>query len=128
MLKEPELFGWLKEFYYPDLTKAKSKFATFDCTSDEHKAYIELKSRNKHYDDLLIEKMKYDAIVEAAAFLELKPLYINSTPEGVYSFNLSSLPDIEWQEKWLPATSEFSSKGNKTKVVGFIHIDKADKL
>lgn len=128
ILKEPELFGWLKEFYYPDLTKSESKFATFDCVSDKDKLYIELKTRNTHYDELLIEQIKYQAIKDAATFLGMKPLYINCTPEGIYAFDLGKIVEPEWQEKWLPANTEFSSRGNKTKVVGFIHIDQAEKL
>jgi hypothetical protein len=128
ILKEPELFEWLKEFHYPDLAKSESKFATFDCISYDSKLYIELKTRNTHYDELLIEQIKYQAIKDAASFLEMKPVYINCTPAGIYSFDLSKIAEPEWQEKWLPQNTEFSSRGNKTKVVGFIHINQAEQL
>ena len=128
VLKEPELFAFLKEFYYPDLEMSTDKFSKHDCISSKHKVYIELKSRNTHYDDLLIEKIKYDAILEAARILKLKPLYINSTPEGMWSFNISSMPQPKWEDRWLPAKTEFPSGGNKTKVVGYLHVKDGVKL
>ena len=128
LLKEPELFDYLKEFYYPDLVKSDSKFATFDCISDEHKLYIELKSRNTHYDDLIIEKIKYEAIVQAATFLNYSATYINSTPQGMWSFDLSSMPEPQWSDRWLPQNTEFSNRGNKTKVVGYLHIKDGEQL
>ena len=57
VLKEPELFSYLKEFYYPDLEASDDKFSTHDCVSNAERLYIELKSRNTHYDDLIIEQI-----------------------------------------------------------------------
>ena len=128
VLNEHELFSYLKEFHYPELEKAQSKFANFDCLDRKAKIYIELKSRNTHYDELLIEKMKYDAIVEAAAFLGFDPAYINATPQGIWQFDLTKMDAPDWQEKWLPMNTEFASRGNKTKVVGYLHIDKGKRL
>lgn len=107
---------------------SEDKFSKHDCISDKDKAYIELKSRNTHYDDLLIEKIKYDAILEAAKTLKLKPLYINSTPEGIWSFNLGKVKSLAWEDRWLPAKTEFPSGGNKTKVVGYLHVKDGQKL
>lgn len=128
VLTEPELFHYLKEFYYPDLEMSTDKHSKHDCISEVSALYIELKSRNKHYDDLLIEKMKYDAIVEAATNINYKPYYINSTPNGIWSFNISAMPQPVWEERWLPQNTEFSARGNKTKVVGYLHINEGVKL
>lgn len=128
LLKEPELFAYLKEFYYPDLEMSTERYSKHDCISKGAKLYIELKSRNKHYDDLLIEKIKYDAIFEAAIKLKYKPYYINSTPEGMWSFAIADMPQPEWEDRWLPAKTEFPNGGNKTKVVGYLHIKDGVKL
>ena len=128
VLKEPELFAYLKEFYYPDLEKPDDKFSKYDCVSPSAKLYIELKSRNTHYDDLLIEKIKYDAIVEAANKLDFYPQYVNATPEGIWSFNLSAMAQPEWEDRWLPQNTEFNYRGNKTKVVGYLHIKDGQQL
>ena len=122
ILKEPELFSYLKEFYYPDLRMSDSQFSKHDCVSDDARVYIELKSRNTHYDDLLIEQIKYNAIFEVAVSIGYKPFYINSTPKGIWSFDLDALPFPKWEDKWLPQNTEFSARGNKTKVVGYLSI------
>jgi len=128
VLKEPELFSYLKEFYYPDLEPSDDKFSKYDCVSKDAKVYIELKSRNTHYDDLIIEKIKYDAIIEAAHSLKYIPMYINSTPEGIWSFDLFLMGDLKWEDRWLPQNTEFSNRGNKTKVVGYLHIKDGKEL
>lgn len=128
VLKEPELFDYLREFHWPDLEKSEGKFDCFDCVSHSEKLYIELKSRNTHYDELLLEEVKYKALVESAAERQLTPWYINATPEGVWGFDLGSMPEPAWEEKWLPRSTEFSRSGNKTKLVAFIHTDKGVML
>jgi hypothetical protein len=128
VLKEPELFDYLKEFHYPDLEKSEGQYDSFDCVSLESKAYIELKSRNTHYETLLIEENKYAALIQNAGMRSLIPWYINSTPEGVWGFDLDVLEQPIWEEKWLPATTEFARKNNRTKLVGFLHIDDGIRL
>lgn len=120
-LKEPELFDYLKEFHYSDLTKS-DEFDTWDCVSLEHKMFIELKSRKTHYPELLIEEMKYQALVEAAGIRSLSPWYINATPEGIWGFDLGKLPEPAWADKWLPNTTEFANKSNRNKLVGFLKV------
>ena len=120
-LKEPELFDYLKEFHYQDLEKSE-EFDTWDCVSLEHKMFIELKSRKTHYPELLIEEMKYQALVEAAGMRSLSPWYINATPKGVWGFDLGKLPAPAWADKWLPNTTEFANKSSRTKLVGFLKV------
>ena len=128
VLKEPELFDYLKEFHYPDLEKSEGQFDSFDCISQERRHYIELKSRNTHYPTLLIEQAKYEALIISAGQLGLYPWYINSTPDGVWGFDLSKLPVPDWADKWLPTTTEFSRKGNRNKLVGFIAVEEGVRL
>ena len=70
-LKEPELFDYLKEFYYSDLEKSE-EFDNWDCISLKDKMFIELKSRKTHYPDLLIEESKYQGLLLAAGIRSLK--------------------------------------------------------
>ena len=120
-LKEPELFQYLKEFHYSDLEKSE-EFDTWDCVSLEHKMFIELKSRKTHYPELLIEEMKYQALIEAAGVRSLTPWYINATPEGIWGFDLGKLPSPAWADKWLPNTTEFGNRSSRTKLVGFLKV------
>jgi hypothetical protein len=48
---------------------------------------------------LVIEKIKYDALVARASMFGTVPVYINSTPVGVWSFRLTELPEPTWEER-----------------------------
>lgn len=124
-MKELELFDYLKDKLYPDLVKSEGEYDSFDCISESTKSYIELKCRNTHYLTLLIEFAKYTHLIDNANALEYTPYYVNSTPIAIYSFDLSVLPEPVWEEKWLPSTTEFTNKSNRTKLVGFLSIERA---
>lgn len=122
VLTEPELFQWLKHYYYPDLWKQVAKYSHYDCSSREHKLYIELKSRHTHYDDLLIEKSKYDGITSASFFLGYKPVYICATNKGIWQFNLDELPVPKWEIRVMPQNTEFTERVEIDKIVGYLNI------
>ena len=127
-MKEADLFEFLKESLYPDLVKSPGIFDSFDCISEKAGHYIELKCRYTHYPTLLIEEMKYRKLITQSAERDLIPYYINSTPQGVYSFDLMDLPEPEWSVKYLPVTSEFANKSKVDKLVGYLSIEEAVKL
>jgi hypothetical protein len=127
-MKEIELFEYLKDNLYPDLTKSEGIYDAFDCISVMAGHYIELKCRHTHYDTLLIEEMKYRKLITQAAERDLIPFYINSTPEGVFSFDLMDVPEPEWFSHWMPATTEFSRSNKVSKLVGYLPIEEAVKL
>ncbi|MFZ9725506.1 MAG: hypothetical protein ACO3B1_06700 [Candidatus Nanopelagicaceae bacterium] len=122
-MKEQELFDYLKDKHFPDLEKSESTYDSFDCTSQTKGLYIELKCRHTHYPDLLIEQSKYQRLVLEATYHNLAPWYINSTPEGKWGFDLSRVPEPNWEERWMPTTTEFANTSKKMKVVGFLHLD-----
>jgi hypothetical protein len=128
-VKEQELFDWLKAGHYSDLEKSSNEYDGFDCTSDHYKMFIELKSRLTHYDTLLLERKKFDFLVVTAEVLGYQPWYINSTPLGVWAFALNSVvKDLEWVDKWLPATTEFQNKSKTTKLVTFLPLELGIRL
>lgn len=127
-MREQELFNHLRERYLPDLRIADDVFSKWDCVSERHKFLIELKSRKTHYDTLLIEKPKYDSLIDRAKSLGYEPLYINSTPKGIYSFRLNNL-NLSWETNTKnPATSEFSNRLRVEKTVAYIPITEAKEL
>jgi hypothetical protein len=77
---------------------------------------------------LLIEKDKYDSLLARATQYGTKPYYVNSTPEGIFVFNLSTLPTPEWEVRLMPKTSHFSNREKVEKVVGYLSIKKGLKL
>ena len=127
-MKEQALFDYLKSSLYPDLEKAPGIYDAFDCISTTAGHYIELKCRYTHYDTLLIEEMKYRKLITQAAERDLIPFYINSTPKGVFSFDLMDVPEPEWVSHWMPATTEFSRSQKISKLVGYLPIDEAVQL
>ena len=125
---EQELFDYLRFSLYPDLEKSVGIFDSFDCVSNKAGHYIELKCRRTHYPTLLIEEMKYRKLITQAAERDLIPFYINSTPEGIFSFDLMDLPEPEWVTHRMPATTDFSRNNKIDKLVGYFPIEEAVQL
>jgi hypothetical protein len=126
-MSELELFEILRKNLLPDLKKSDKQFSRFDCESESAKLHIELKCRRTHYDDLLIEKKKFDAIVERADEIGFAPCYINSTPQGIYAFNLHKV-QVTWENHPMPATTDFGNAQLVEKAVGFLPIAQAVHL
>jgi len=127
-MKEADLFDFLKVDIYPDLVKSEGTYDTFDCISYKAGHFIELKCRVTHYSDLLIEQMKYRKLIEQAVQSNLLPFYINSTPLGIYSFDLNDIPEPEWVTHLMPATTDFENKAKIPKVVGYLLLEDAIRL
>ena len=126
-MSELELFEILRKNFLPDLKKSDKQFSRFDCESSAAKLHIELKCRRTHYEDLLIEKKKFDAIVERADEIGFAPCYINSTPQGIYAFNLHQV-QVTWENHPMPATTDFGNAQLVEKAVGFLPIAQAVHL
>lgn len=124
---EKDLFNWLVANYYKDLVKAKSPISRWDCYSPSRKHRIELKCRKTHYDDLVIEKGKFDAMIEKANENFDIPIYINSTPKGIFSWNLFFVYP-EWFYKELPKTTDFSDNNKITKEIAMLPVIDAETL
>jgi len=127
-MNEELLFTFLQQSLYPDLVKSEGIYDAYDCISKQAGHYIELKCRYTHYDTLLIEEMKYRKLITQAAERDLIPFYINSTPKGVFSFDLMDVPEPEWLSHWMPATTEFARSNKVRKLVGYLPIDEAVQL
>jgi len=125
---EADLFDFLKSNVYPDLVKSKNQMSRWDCYSPTTGHRIELKCRKRHYPTLLLEKKKYDAMIEECEKHLDIPIYINSTPEGVFSFNLHKIyPTFEINNK-NPATTQFYNNNRIEKEVAYLEINEALKL
>ena len=126
--KEVDLFNWLKENIYLDLVKSKNQMSRWDCYSSTAGHRIELKCRKKHYDTLLLEKKKYDAMISETTKHLDTPIYINSTPEVIYSFNLFFIKNV-WEVNYLnPATTQFANRNRIPKEVTYLKTTDGKKL
>ena len=124
-MKEAELFTYITDCCYPDLVKAKKQMSIWDCYSLATRHRIELKCRRDHYDTLIIEKPKYEAIMQKCNENNDVPIYINSTPEGVYRFNLTNFEPI-WETKYLNKTTDFSNRHLIPKEVFMLPVNEAE--
>jgi hypothetical protein len=125
-LTEQELFNYIKERYLEDLVKSDHTYEYLDATSHGYRLSIELKCRHTHYNELILEKDKYESLLQQANALGFTPFYINSTPQGIYAFNLRKIK-VTWTTKRLPA-STFNKGPEIDKEIALLHIDEAVKL
>jgi len=124
-LKEQELFEYLVSCCYPDLVKAKSQMSRWDCYSPKTYHRIELKCRSVHYDTLLIEKKKYDAMIAKCDDNLDIPMYVNSTPSGVYRFNLYIVNPV-WEIQYHNTTTEFKNNKKIPKEIALLDVSEAE--
>ena len=120
-MTERELFSLVKNLI-PDL-KETSTYSYRDGYSNELKLTIELKCRRRHYDYLLIEKSKYDKLLQ-----NKRMRYINSTPIGVFSFNLNKIEEPNWWVEEMPASTDFNRSQRVNKEVGYLNIKDAKNI
>lgn len=126
-MKEEDLFNYLVGCCYPDLVKSKKQFSKWDCYSPNTTHRIELKCRATHYDTLIIEKAKYKALLLKAYDNFDIPMYINSTPKGVYRFNLFEVDPV-WEVKYLKKTTTFSNNNRVAKEIALLPVIEAEIL
>ena len=126
-MQESDLFEFLKEVI-PDLKKSEDQFSRWDCVSHKFQYRIELKCRKTHYDTLMLERDKYFALILSYVETGYKPLYINSTPKGVYVFDLSEL-NPEWTtDTRMPKTTDFENNNRVEKTYTLLEIKNAKKI
>jgi hypothetical protein len=131
-LDEGTLFDLLKMKMIEDLTMSSTLHSEFDCYSRKHRVLIELKCRKVHYDTLLVEQGKYIDVISKASRLGYRPIYINSTPEGIWAFDLSKVERTAWKHQMMPSYTEIANNSyparKVAKTVAYLHVDDAISL
>ena len=118
-MNEHKLYMFLKENYFKDLCTKEDQFSKYDCYSDKYKIVMELKCRKTHYNDLMLEKIKYDALMKHE-----RPFYVNSTPEGIFFFNVKNI-NPKWAIDKMPKQTEFENTEKIDKTYCLINIKDA---
>lgn len=127
-MKEAELFDYIKLNYIPDLEKSKDQFSKWDCFSVSKNMRIELKCRSVHYNELMIEQPKYIYLLTKNVLYKENCFYINSTPKGIYSFDISKIKPTWIKDERMPATTEFEKTNKVEKVYALLNISEAKKI
>ena len=91
-MNEEQLHQLIKNKLIPDIIKL-GEFDEADAYSTRYDQYYEYKCLSKFHPRIMLEKQKYDDIVNLP-----NVRYVVSTPRGIWSFNLKSLPPFEWEE------------------------------
>lgn len=123
-MNEEQLFNYLKKHYIYDLSKCEDEYSSYDCFSTTYRCVIELKCRNKHYDDLMLEKTKYDSLKK----LNCSALYINSTPKGIYIFNINDIKPNWIIDTSMPKQTEFANNYKIEKTYTLISVHNSIKI
>ena len=76
----------------------------------------------------MIEKKKWDYLAEIRARTGARTLYISSTPQGIYQWDLGAIKTPEWLSKRLPSKTDFAGSQQIDKLVGFLDIQHAELL
>lgn len=126
-MNEQGLFTLVKTHLVPDLTKTSDQYDCVDAVSEKYGFHIEFKCRRTHYNDLLLEKKKYDTMMAKAARLGYTPIYINSTPNGIYIFRLADITPT-WVTRKMPAQTDFSRTEKIDKEVMFLQMSQASRV
>ncbi len=118
---EQQLFDFIKDNFINDLNPSEYSTSRYDCFSERYQMDIELKCRRKHYEGLIIEKGKYDALMHRCKTYGTIPVYIKSTPEGVWGFYLQQF-DLVWEHRDLPKQTDFSRREKISKEISYLPV------
>ena len=133
-MTEEELMQHLSRTSVPNLERMEYGFSHWDCTAFYETRLgrvdyiLELKCRDTHYAELMIEQAKYDWLIEEAGKRSARPAYINWTPKGIYAWDLYRVKEPIWETKSLPTTTHFEETELIPKVVGFLNVADAVEL
>ena len=127
-MNESILFNYLKENYFPDLERSTGRYDKWDCYSPSTKTRIELKCRRKHYSNLILEKIKYVDMIQRYVEEDEKPVYINSTPNGIFAFDLRNIKPVWITDKRLPHETNFERITPIEKTYTLLNIEEGKKI
>ena len=93
---------------------------------------IEIKSRNKHYDPWIIERIKVDANTNIAEGLKKDFLYLTEYKGDAYVWNISKLIrndyNFNWEQRQMPWQTEFDRNQKVQKQVGYLYEKKCKEI
>ena len=109
----------LRKFYPGIRWIWKNTLCRVDAYSVTDNVIIEIKTRTKHYDSLMLEYEKLDSLQQIARDLDMQSLYAVETPRGLWYWNVTDLSPA-WDVLQLPY-STVDNKPNINKRVTFLH-------
>jgi len=124
-IRERILLQRLIDFKDLELIKfsQEDSYAKWDAVimSGNNKCLIESKVRSYNistFNGWIIEKNKYDFLIEQYQKHKAIPLYINFHNDGIQIWDLSKIKEPIWGKQQLPKNSQDEDEEIKTKIVG----------
>jgi len=107
-----------------------SRYHRFDAYNNDY--IIEIKYRNKMYDNFIIEFDKYAYNKLYAEMNNRKFLYVVGIEEDVYIFNITNLDksgyNYNWEMRRMPKQTEFENNWDINKYVGYLELWASKKI
>lgn len=99
-----------------------NKFDSIDWYLPTEDLYIEGKCRKNEWDQYLIEKHKYDHLIQ-----NKNCWYVSTGGNGIYAWDLHHLKDIKhyqmhWVKRWCNETTQFGETKRIQKLTDILHI------
>ena len=123
---EKDILDSVNKEFNIDLKWDDYEYNRFDA---EDKNYIvEIKDRNKYYDNTMIEFDKYSFNIKYAELAKKKFIYVVRVDGNIYIFNLSKNDTtFGWEWKLIEATTNFKNRKKIKKLVGYIRLEDCTK-
>jgi hypothetical protein len=133
-MNEKKLIKLLNSSNQYNFVAMDDKFSRYDAFDTKNGIMLEIKCRNKHYDDTLLERIKFDWNKKYARDNNLEFMYAVSMPykkgHKVYLFDPIVMEDedeydFKWHTRKLPAQTEFARNEWIDKEVGYLNVKDA---
>lgn len=123
-MTEPQVILKLKKVI-PDLIKT-GEYDSDDCYTKKFNTHIEIKCRSKHYDELGIQKDKWDYLTQFK-----KCRFIVQTPKGMWSWDLHKVAEPTWYRRLGPTSTHYKQHSlidECWKEIGYLNISDATDI
>ena len=121
---EPELIKILQAVK-GDVKKSENQYCVYDCYNED--ALFELKCRRANYNEYVIEKHKYDSLLEEANKQDKEVYYVVSDLDNIYIYDLKKV-NVNWRMQKAPTKTDFAGSKRTTRLQGFIDTKEAKLL
>lgn len=91
-LTNDELLALVKANLYEDSAPCPDIDSHY--TSAKYSLYFQVRCRVEHHDSVMLDRAGYELLIQNANDMGLVPVYICSTPVGIWEFNLALIKPI----------------------------------
>ncbi|CAB5212582.1 hypothetical protein UFOVP187_32 [uncultured Caudovirales phage] len=117
-----ELMLLIKEKLIPDMYIFPNRFNPIDGYWEQRDMAIEVKVKNDFFQDVYIEKHKWESMLEYSNKRYINYMRLCTGKELIYSFNLNTIPEPQWELVEQPNASNELYTGWVLKQMGRINI------